>query len=154
MDTYDVAILGGGPAGSTAAYRLARAGASVLLLDKARFPRDKPCGGGVTGRAARLLPFSIEPVVEDVADRLDAGLRYGQRVTRQARGPLAYMTQRLLLARLLDRLEVATDLGLMAPLALRNPPRPAIARRRMASRPGYVPQRSTKFPSVRAARFV
>ena len=36
------------------------------LLDKAKFPRDKPCGGGVTGRAARLLPFSIEPVVEDV----------------------------------------------------------------------------------------
>ena len=61
-----MAIVGAGPAGSTAAYRLASAGASVLLLDKATFPRDKPCGGGVTGRAARLLPFSIEPVVEDV----------------------------------------------------------------------------------------
>jgi len=94
VETYDVAILGGGPAGSTAAYRLAKAGASVLLLDKATFPRDKPCGGGVTGRAARQLPFSIEPVVEDVTDRLEAGLRYGRHVTRRARGPLAYMTQR------------------------------------------------------------
>jgi geranylgeranyl reductase family protein len=94
MPGYDVAILGGGPAGSTAAYRLASAGASVLLLDKATFPRDKPCGGGVTGRAARLLPFSIEPVVEDVVDRLECGLRYRQRITRRARGPLAYMTQR------------------------------------------------------------
>jgi geranylgeranyl reductase family protein len=94
MATYDVAIIGAGPAGSTAAYRLATAGASVLLLDKATFPRDKPCGGGVTGRAARLLPFSIEPVVEDVADRLECGLRYRHRFTRRARAPLAYMTQR------------------------------------------------------------
>ncbi len=92
--SYDVAIVGAGPAGSAAAYRLADAGASVLLLDKASFPRDKPCGGGVTGRAARLLPFSIEPVVEDVVDRLDCGLRYGQHITRRARAPLAYMTQR------------------------------------------------------------
>jgi geranylgeranyl reductase family protein len=92
--THDVAIIGGGPAGSTAAYHLATAGASVLLLDKATFPRDKPCGGGVTGRAARLLPFSIEPVVEDVVDRLECGLRYRHRFTRSARAPLAYMTQR------------------------------------------------------------
>jgi geranylgeranyl reductase family protein len=94
MATYDVAILGAGPAGSTAAYRLATAGASVLLLDKATFPRDKPCGGGVTGRAARLLPFSIQPVVEDAVERLECGLRYRHRITRHARSPLAYMTQR------------------------------------------------------------
>ncbi len=94
MASYDVAIVGGGPAGSTAAYRLATAGASVLLIDKAKFPRDKPCGGGVTGRAARLLPFSIEPVVEDVVDRLECGLRYRHRFTRRTRAPLAYMTQR------------------------------------------------------------
>ena len=94
MANHDVAIVGAGPAGSTAAYLLATAGASVLLLDKATFPRDKPCGGGVTGRAARLLPFSIEPVVEDVVDRLECGLRYRHRFTRRARGPLAYMTQR------------------------------------------------------------
>jgi geranylgeranyl reductase family protein len=94
VSTYDVAILGAGPAGSTAAYRLASSGARVLLLDKAAFPRDKACGGGVTGRAARLLPFSIDPVVEDVVDRLDCGLRYRHRFTRRARAPLAYMTQR------------------------------------------------------------
>jgi geranylgeranyl reductase family protein len=91
---YDIAIVGAGPAGSTAAYHLATAGARVLLLDKATFPRDKPCGGGVTGRAARLLPFSIEPVVEDVVHRMDCGLRYRHRFTRHARTPLAYMTQR------------------------------------------------------------
>src|SRR5581483_10938102 len=90
----DAIVVGGGPAGSTAAYRLAAAGASVLLVDRAAFPRDKPCGGGVTGRAARLLPFSIEPVVEDTVDRLECGLRYRSRFTRRARAPLAYMTQR------------------------------------------------------------
>jgi geranylgeranyl reductase family protein len=107
--TYDVAIVGAGPAGSTAAYRLARAGASVLLLDKATFPRDKPCGGGVTGRAARLLPFSIEPVVEDVVTRMDCGLRYRSRFSRQARTPLAYMTQRKRLDHFL--LQQAADAG-------------------------------------------
>lgn len=104
MRSFDVAVVGGGPAGSTAAYRLAAAGARVLLVDKAVFPRDKPCGGGVTGRAARLLPFSIEPVVEDTVERLDCALRYGARFSRRARGPLAYMTQRRRLDHfLLDR---------------------------------------------------
>ena len=109
MEAYDVAIVGGGPAGSTAAYRLARAGASVLLVDRATFPRDKPCGGGVTGRAARLLPFSIEPVVEDVVDRLECRLHYGPRFQRAAGAPLALMTQRKRLDHFL--LEKAAEAG-------------------------------------------
>ena len=106
---YDVAIVGGGPAGSTAAYRLAQAGASVLLVDRATFPRDKPCGGGVTGRAARLLQFSIDPVVEDTIDRIECSLRYRRRFTRVARAPLAYMTQRKRLDHFL--LEKAAEAG-------------------------------------------
>ena len=94
MEKFDVAIVGAGPAGSVAAYHLADAGARVLLVDRAVFPRDKPCGGGVTARAARLLPFSIAPVVEDVVDRLECRLRYGPRVARRSRAPLAFMTQR------------------------------------------------------------
>src|SRR5882757_9100904 len=109
MNGYDVAIVGGGPAGSTAAYRLARAGATVLLVDRATFPRDKPCGGGVTGRAARLLPFSIDPVVEDVVDRLECRLQYGPRFERSSRAPLALMTQRRRLDHFL--LEKAAEAG-------------------------------------------
>jgi len=41
---FDIAIVGAGPAGSACAIRLARAGLSVALVDKAFFPRDKPCG--------------------------------------------------------------------------------------------------------------
>ena len=42
VERFDAIVVGAGPAGSTAAYRLASAGSRVLLLDKARFPRDKP----------------------------------------------------------------------------------------------------------------
>ena len=80
MSTFDVAIVGAGPAGSTAAYRLARSRARVLLLDKTRFPRDKPCGGGLTMRAVRQLPFSVEPVVEDRITRMHCRLRYGPKI--------------------------------------------------------------------------
>jgi geranylgeranyl reductase family protein len=91
---YDVIVVGAGPAGSTTAYRLARAGARVCLLDRARFPRDKPCGGGLTIRAVRELPFSVEPVVEDRVDTLELGLRYARRWSARAEEPLILMTQR------------------------------------------------------------
>ena len=48
---FDIVIIGGGPAGSAAAATSARAGLRTLLIDKARFPRDKLCGGLFTGRA-------------------------------------------------------------------------------------------------------
>jgi geranylgeranyl reductase family protein len=97
MAAYDAIVVGAGPAGSTCAYRLASAGASVLLLDKARFPRDKPCGGGVTIRALRELPFRIDPVVEGIVDRFELRLRHRHGFSRTAPVPLALMTQRRLL---------------------------------------------------------
>lgn len=91
---FDAIVVGAGPAGSVAAYRIAREGASVLLLDRARFPRDKPCGGGLTYRAVRELPFSVDPVVEDVVDRFEFGFRYGSRFERKGAAPIILMTQR------------------------------------------------------------
>ncbi|HLE96327.1 MAG TPA: geranylgeranyl reductase family protein [Candidatus Thermoplasmatota archaeon] len=52
---YDVIVCGGGPGGSTAATFLAREGLTVLLVDKAGFPRDKPCGDAVSGKSAAIL---------------------------------------------------------------------------------------------------
>jgi geranylgeranyl reductase family protein len=94
MSAFDVAIVGAGPAGSATAYRLATAGAHVLLVDRARFPRDKPCGGGVTVRASKELPFSVDPVVEDVVEQVELRLRYRRHVVRKTKAPIAYMTQR------------------------------------------------------------
>src|SRR3954462_8297196 len=94
MPRFDAIVVGAGPAGSTTAFRLARAGAKVCLLDRARFPRDKPCGGGLTLRAVRQLPFSVESVVEERVDTLELGLRYGKRWSGRASEPLVLMTQR------------------------------------------------------------
>jgi menaquinone-9 beta-reductase len=52
---YDLAIAGGGPAGSAAAWQAAQTGARVVVLDKAEFPRDKPCGDGLTPRAVSYI---------------------------------------------------------------------------------------------------
>ncbi len=57
---FDVIIAGGGPAGATAAKVLGEAGASVLLIDKSAFPRDKPCGGGISARTLERFPYLKE----------------------------------------------------------------------------------------------
>lgn len=54
-DDADVIVVGAGPSGATTAYYLAQAGVNVLLLEKARFPREKVCGDGLTPRAVRSL---------------------------------------------------------------------------------------------------
>ena len=94
MERFDVVVVGAGPAGSATAIHLARAGKSVLLADRARFPRDKPCGGGLTGRAVKELPVDVEPVVEDVVRTFEVRLGYRKRFERRSEAPLVLMTQR------------------------------------------------------------
>lgn len=54
-NSYDVAIIGGGPSGTSAAYESAGLGLRTILLEKQKYPRDKPCGGALSGRCLHLL---------------------------------------------------------------------------------------------------
>ncbi len=92
---YDVAVVGSGPAGCSAALRLAAAGAAVVLIEKERLPRYKTCGGGLVIRARRLLPIDVSGAVErecEVAEISD--LRSDVRVAVERPAPLISMTMR------------------------------------------------------------
>jgi len=65
MQTFDVIIIGAGPAGATCALNLSRQNLRVLLLDKFRFPRTKPCGGGFSQKARDLFDFDLSAVIEE-----------------------------------------------------------------------------------------
>ncbi|GAB3945900.1 hypothetical protein GCM10027614_38430 [Micromonospora vulcania] len=54
-DEFDVVVVGAGPAGAAAALTARRAGASVLLLDRSDFPRDKACGDGIAAHSVDVL---------------------------------------------------------------------------------------------------
>ncbi|MEX2226834.1 MAG: geranylgeranyl reductase family protein [Dehalococcoidia bacterium] len=92
--SYDAIVLGAGPAGSTAARHLARGGAKVLLLDKAKFPRDKPCGGGLTFRADDANDLDLAPVTEREIYGVRISVKLGRCFDRTSTRLLARMTQR------------------------------------------------------------
>lgn len=64
MNIFDVAVIGGGPSGSTAALCLAENRISTVLIEKEIFPRYKTCGGGLVGRGREKIPFDISSVIE------------------------------------------------------------------------------------------
>ncbi|MDX1376761.1 MAG: geranylgeranyl reductase family protein [Burkholderiales bacterium] len=61
---YDAIVVGAGPAGAHLAYRLARAGRRVALLEQHRFPREKVCGGGVSRKSVALLELDLAGVAQ------------------------------------------------------------------------------------------
>jgi geranylgeranyl reductase family protein len=94
-NSYDVVIVGGGPAGASAAYCLATAGIKAIVLEKGSLPRYKTCGGGIVRRGLRRLPIAIGDAVERECFTAeihlhDAGLRFETR--RQV--PIVSMTMR------------------------------------------------------------
>jgi geranylgeranyl reductase family protein len=92
---FDVAVIGAGPAGCSAALAAAQAGHSVVLVYRAPLPRYKTCGGGVLARAFQLLPPKASSVVERSFDSvalnfIGTPLNF---VARQPQ-PMVYMTMR------------------------------------------------------------
>jgi len=94
MPTYDVIVVGSGPAGATTAYRLAKAGLSVLILEKDMLPRYKPCGGGLSLKIDRVLDTDIKDFIE--ATVFGAYFSYGQKegAHLMSEQPVAYMVMR------------------------------------------------------------
>ncbi|MFN8557234.1 MAG: geranylgeranyl reductase family protein [Dehalococcoidia bacterium] len=104
----DVAIVGGGPAGATAARALAARGIDTLVLERARLPRYKCCAGGIPARTVRLLDFPIEDAVEDTITGIHLTHLGRHGFTRWSDRPLAYMVMRDRFdALLLDRARAA-----------------------------------------------
>ncbi|MCF8485823.1 MAG: geranylgeranyl reductase family protein [Rhodobacteraceae bacterium] len=64
--THDLIVVGAGPSGAAAAMEACKAGLRVALIDKAAFPRDKLCGGGITGRALGYIEAVFGPLPADL----------------------------------------------------------------------------------------
>jgi geranylgeranyl reductase family protein len=72
---YDAIVVGAGPAGSFCALTLAQAGRTVALLDKARMPRDKVCGGALSRKTLDLAGFDLSPVIHHRVARATLAFR-------------------------------------------------------------------------------
>ena len=105
MPRFDAIIVGAGPAGSTAALCLARAGARVALVDRRTFPRDKACGDLVGPRGVRLLAeLGVAPAEARRVGNLMVIGPSGRRILLPALPGLDYPDHALAISRLtLDR---------------------------------------------------
>ncbi len=92
--SYDVIVVGMGPAGASAAYKLSRAGLSVLGLEKQTHPRYKVCGGGLSARIQEILPSDLESVIEDTVNRMIFSYGPDEQYVVESKKPIAFMVMR------------------------------------------------------------
>jgi len=95
MKIFDVAIIGSGPAGASAALKLAEAGISTVIIEKETLPRYKTCGGGFAFRGRKEMPFDVSEVVEKEFFRIDAYFeKLGLHFTSEREEPIISMVMR------------------------------------------------------------
>ena len=125
-----VLVVGAGPAGATAARVLAAGGATVRILDRSAFPRNKPCGGGISMRALARFPYlerELSRIATHVVSRLHLEGPDGDSTVIESRRPATLMVRRIEFDALLLSLDLPQAGGLAAVRALRAWP-PPIAR--------------------------
>jgi geranylgeranyl reductase family protein len=91
---WDVVVVGAGPAGSSAARVAAEHGATVLLVDRAHFPRYKTCGGGLIGISLDHIPASVRATVEQRVTSVRFTLRGTSATTHRSKRPFLELVQR------------------------------------------------------------
>jgi geranylgeranyl reductase family protein len=107
IDDPQAIVVGAGPAGATAARTLALGGMRVALLDRARFPRHKPCGGALSTRVIKRFPY-LERALDRIPTHRVSRLRLegpaGGHVDLTSESPAALLVRRIEFDRLLVRL--------------------------------------------------
>jgi geranylgeranyl reductase family protein len=94
LPEFDLAVVGAGPGGSSAVTAALRAGLTVVQLEAARFPRVKPCAGGLTPKALRSLPCTLEPSLRGSFTEFEFNAWRGARTVFSFRAPVLSMVAR------------------------------------------------------------
>lgn len=92
--TYDIIVVGLGPAGATISRELQRGGLRVVAFDRERFPRYKPCGGCLSKKIDDILDVDIQKVVEHTIRGAVFTHAFERELTILSERPIGYMVQR------------------------------------------------------------
>ena len=117
----DVIVAGAGPAGATAALRLARAGLRVLMIERFALPRQKPCGGGISTRVFSRFPWlsdSLRQIPVNAVSSLYLEGPSGGVFRMQTNGPTVVLIRRIEFDNMLASLAVDAGAELVAPAAI------------------------------------
>jgi geranylgeranyl reductase family protein len=120
-DDADVIVVGAGPAGATAALRLARAGMRVIIVERYGLPRQKPCGGGISTRVLTRfawLPDSLRRIPTNPVTSLYLEGPCGDVFRTRARVPVVILIRRIEFDHLLASLAIEAGATLLAPAAI------------------------------------
>jgi geranylgeranyl reductase family protein len=120
MVMFDAAVIGAGPAGSTLAFKLAKAGIKVCVLDKAKFPRRKVCAGGLPPKILDVVDFDIHELIRNEISGVSLTHRIEKAFQRNYSKPLLLTVDRTNFDDYLLRKAVDAGACLMEQVAIEN----------------------------------